>query len=223
MDVNVRVAVRCRPLSQKEIARGCIEIVKMTTNSVHIDSIDTQKPERDFTFDFCYFTNSTQDQVYKDIGHPLVEQALDGFNGTIFAYGQTGSGKSFSMMGSDSEKGIIPRLNEDLWSNIDSRLAVFASEAVSSEKKETKYLVTVSFLEIYNEIIRDLLNPSDKQLRIRENKESGIYVEGLCELVSDIKGRIFDATLYLLLWVFYFFYLYAFFLLCCDMQLSISC
>lgn len=73
---------------------------------------------------------------------------------------------------SDSVRGIIPRLNFDLW-----------SRCHQMSNKDTKFMITVSFLEIYNEIVKDLLNPSEKQLKIRENQEQGIYVEGLCELI----------------------------------------
>ena len=93
MDVNVKVAVRCRPMSQKEIARGCKEIVKVDSinRTVHIDETlsqqDSKSASRDFSFDHCYSTDSTQQQVYDDLGKPIVTQAIDGFNGTIFAYG----------------------------------------------------------------------------------------------------------------------------------------
>eukprot|EP00605_Chrysophyceae_sp_TOSAG23-4_P002059 GSChrysophyteH1.ASY1.ANO1.2280.1 assembled CDS len=155
METNVKVAVRCRPLSGKEVERGCGSIIKSTDKTVHIDQA------RDFTFDHCYDEKSTQEQVYKDLGSPVVDQALDGFNCTIFAYGQTGSGKSHSMMGYGEDAGIIPRLNEDLW----ARLHTLLGE------------------QIYNEEIKDLINPSKKVMKIRENKERGIYVEDLCELI----------------------------------------
>lgn len=181
MDINVKVAVRCRPLSQKEINKGCKEIIKVQENggkTIHVEALDAQHQEKDFTFDFCYFKDSTQEQVYSDLGRPMISQAMEGFNGTIFAYGQTGSGKSHSMTGNDSDKGIIPRINDDLWSCINKNL-----KSSTSTTGDMKYMVTVSFLEIYNEVVKDLLNPSEKALKIRESPQLGIYVEGLCELI----------------------------------------
>jgi hypothetical protein len=107
---------------------------------VKVAAIDGQHPERDFTFDYCYYTDTTQDQVYNDIGAPVINQALDGFNGTIFAYGQTGSGKSHSMMGSEQQKGIIPRLNDDLWLKVNEKLVALKE---ASTDGETKYMITV--------------------------------------------------------------------------------
>ncbi len=182
---NVKVAVRCRPLSSKEIARGCAEIVKITNNNITINTpSEINEGAHNYTFDHCYYTDSTQVQVYKDLGEPMLLKALDGFNGTLFAYGQTGSGKSFSMMGSyvdgdELNKGIIPRLNVDLWAKCQDKLGT-----LNVANDNTKILVSISFLEIYNENIKDLLNPNDKiQLKIRESPDQGIYVEGLCELI----------------------------------------
>lgn len=189
MDQNVKVAVRCRPLSSKEIRENHSEIITMQGSSVTIRRPEGQRghgedKEKTFNFDFCYFTDSVQEQVYKDLGIPLVKQALEGFNGTIFAYGQTGSGKTFSMMGSADMPGIIPQLNNGLFDHIDEKADQLISEhEAAGEKSETRFMVTVSFLEIYNEIIKDLLNPSSKQLNIRENPKDGIYVEDLCNLI----------------------------------------
>jgi outer membrane protein assembly factor BamE (lipoprotein component of BamABCDE complex) len=88
MDVNVKVAVRCRPMSGKEIARGCTTIVEIANNSIVIHSPDTSMEDKLFAFDHVYDGNSSQQQVYLDLGQPIITQALDGFNGTIFAYGQ---------------------------------------------------------------------------------------------------------------------------------------
>jgi hypothetical protein len=204
MDVNVRVAVRCRPMNAKELARNCTNVVSILQNSLTIKPPPDAKENTEdkiFTFDYAYDGDSSQIQVYQDLGQPIITQALDGFNGTIFAYGQTGSGKTFSMMGSETNKGIIPLLNDELWlklfekreklreqNEMDSPSTTDESVDSSSKKPPPKtkmqFLVTVSYLEVYNEDIKDLLNPSDKKLKIHESPELGIYVEGLCELVS---------------------------------------
>ncbi|ETK93548.1 hypothetical protein F441_03421 [Phytophthora nicotianae CJ01A1] len=195
-DVNVKVAVRCRPMSSRETqmgARGIVQVLDGTTvviyptadaqasasNSPPSDASDTSE-KKQYTFDFAYYTESTQAQVYGDIAKPLVDQALQGYNGTIFAYGQTGSGKTHTMMGSGDDHGIVPLMNGDLFTRIN---ASDAENANSDDEGAVKYLVTVSFLEIYNEVIKDLLNPSDKVLKIREHPDMGIYVEQLAELV----------------------------------------
>jgi hypothetical protein len=186
MDLNVKVAVRCRPMSSKEIARGCVNIIEMKGGAVQIKGIDAQHETKDFTFDHCYNGDALQATVYDDLGKPIVQQALDGFNGTIFAYGQTGTGKSFSMMGTDDYKGIIPLLNEDLFEKLGTKLEEMEELAIKEgANAKTKFMVTVSFLEVYNEEIKDLLNPSDKKrLQIHEHPKLGIYVEDLCELVG---------------------------------------
>eukprot|EP01038_Epipyxis_sp_PR26KG_P015951 gene15951-21644_t len=179
MDLNVKVAVRCRPMSSKEITRGCVNVVEIVSNSIRIKTSDKDHEDKDFTFDYCYDSSISQQDVYKDLGEPIVNQAMEGFNGTIFAYGQTGSGKTFSMMGTEDNKGIIPQLNDNLWNKIASVLNI------GNQPKgcTTKFMVTVSFLEVYNEEIKDLLNPSDKKLTIHENPQKGIYVQDLCELI----------------------------------------
>lgn len=196
----MKVAVRCRPMSSKEIARGCNNIVNILANSIIIKGVESNHEDKTFTFDYAYDGSSTQQQVYGELGRPIVSQALDGFNGTIFAYGQTGSGKTHSMLGNEENKGIIPQLNDELWQRIPERMKSLEGRQVMEEasssnsgalntppksKIQAKFLVTVSFLEVYNEDIKDLLNPSDKKLKIHESPELGIYVEGLAELVSS--------------------------------------
>ncbi|GLE01271.1 hypothetical protein PINS_up010101 [Pythium insidiosum] len=194
-DVNVKVAVRCRPMNSRETQLGAQSIVQVvdgrtvlirnplaednasaTSTGVEsprggADASSSSAAVKQFTFDFAYASDATQQRVYDDVARPIVDQALQGYNGTIFAYGQTGSGKTHTMMGSGDDEGIVPRMNSDLF----ARLADVTSD--------TKYLVTVSFLEIYNEVIKDLLHPSDKLLKIREHPDLGIYVEQLAELV----------------------------------------
>jgi hypothetical protein len=173
-------------MSSKETARECKNIITISDTTVHIKAVDAQHEDKDFTFDHCYGSDSLQTKVYADLGQPIVLQALDGFNGTIFAYGQTGSGKSFSMMGDAESKGIIPQLNEDLFEKLALKLEQMEAAALQQDSNaKTKFMVTVSFLEVYNEDIKDLLNPSDKKLKIHENPKQGIYVEDLCELVRN--------------------------------------
>jgi hypothetical protein len=205
-DVNVKVAVRCRPMSSRETqigARSIVQVLDGTTIVMHptadaqasastaSDALDATSDRKQYTFDFAYYTESTQAQVYADVAQPLVDQALQGYNGTIFAYGQTGSGKTHTMMGSGDDHGIVPLMNADLFARVNARdiqnptcLRSGSSPNFSAVREaDIKYLVTVSFLEIYNEVIKDLLNPSDKVLKIREHPDMGIYVEQLAELV----------------------------------------
>ena len=182
MDENVKVAVRCRPLSRKEVDRGCSSIVDIVGKSIKVRGSDSRQEEKTFTFDYVYGADSIQQTVYHELGRPVVTQALDGFNGTIFAYGQTGSGKTHSMMGNDENPGIIPQLNDDLWVLVAEKFQQIDQNA-KNDRSKTQYLITVSFLEVYNEEVKDLLNPSDKKLNIRESPTQGIFVEGLAELV----------------------------------------
>lgn len=176
--VNVKVAVRARPLSSKEIERGCKECLSMV-NDVTI-LCDESGVEKEFGFNYCYWTDVKQIQVYNDLADPIVKGALDGFNGCLFAYGQTGSGKTHSMMGSGSDEGIVPLMNQRIF------------EMLNTKQKEnnSEFLVTAAYMEIYNEVIRDLLNPTEKQLKVREHPKLGIYVEHLAEIVVNSAQEI---------------------------------
>lgn len=134
-----------------------------------------------FAFDRSYWSFNKSDQNYAgqnnlfdDLGSPLLDNAFEGYNNCIFAYGQTGSGKSYSMMGYGKEVGIIPTICAEMF----NRIQKIQSDGV------TKCTVEVSYLEIYNERVRDLLNPSTKgNLRVREHPSTGPYVEDLAKLV----------------------------------------
>jgi kinesin family protein 1 len=134
-----------------------------------------------FAFDRSYWSfdrkspnYAGQDNLHEDLGKPLLDNAFQGYNNCIFAYGQTGSGKSYSMMGYGQEYGIIPKICQDMFERI---------KEVQSDKMST-CTVEVSYLEIYNERVRDLLNPSNKgNLRVREHPSTGPYVEDLAKLV----------------------------------------
>jgi kinesin family protein 1 len=135
-----------------------------------------------FKFDKSYWSFdkkdsnfADQDNLFADLGVPLLENAFQGYNNCIFAYGQTGSGKSYSMMGYGAEPGVIPKICKTMFERI---------SAVQAADKNLSCTVEVSYLEIYNERVRDLLNPSTKgNLKVREHPSLGPYVEDLAKLV----------------------------------------
>jgi len=134
-----------------------------------------------FAFDRSYWSfdknaenYAGQDNLFDDLGSPLLDNAFGGYNNCIFAYGQTGSGKSYSMMGYGKEYGVIPRICQSMFERI----------AGIQQDKSLNCTVEVSYLEIYNERVRDLLNPSNKgNLKVREHPSTGPYVEDLAKLV----------------------------------------
>uniref|UniRef100_A0A667WND6 Kinesin motor domain-containing protein n=1 Tax=Myripristis murdjan TaxID=586833 RepID=A0A667WND6_9TELE len=151
----VRVVVRCRPMNDREKALSCKMVLSMDVHHCQcfIEKPGaTDEPPKQFTFDGTYFIDQTTEQMYNEIAYPLVEGVTEGYNGTIFAYGQTGSGKSFTMQGVSepaTQKGVIPRAFEHIFESI--------------QVENTKFLVRASYLEIYNEEIRDLLGSDTKQ------------------------------------------------------------
>ncbi|KAK2802400.1 hypothetical protein FQN50_007398 [Emmonsiellopsis sp. PD_5] len=135
-----------------------------------------------FAFDKSYWSFNRsdsnfagQEDLFKDLGAPLLDNAFQGYNNCIFAYGQTGSGKSYSMMGYGEEAGVIPKICKDMFQRI---------TAIQTADKNLTCTVEVSYLEIYNERVRDLLNPATKgNLKVREHPSTGPYVEDLAKLV----------------------------------------
>ena len=133
-----------------------------------------------------------QPTVYQNLGAPLLDKAFGGWNGTIFAYGQTGAGKSFSMTGSSSMPGIIPQMNAEMFDRI---------AASTAENPDKLFLVTCSFMEIYNEVLYDLLDPTmgargtnksrkDSHIDVKEDPKLGVYVAGLQEINVDSQHAI---------------------------------
>ena len=128
-------------------------------------------PEKIFAYDAVYGPDSTQRAVYDETAFPLVESVIGGYNGTIFAYGQTGCGKTHTMVGlaAPEHQGIIPNAFAHIYGYIDDQSNV-----------EKKFLVRCSYVEIYNEEIRDLLGPDpNKKLDLKEHKDKGVYVKDL--------------------------------------------
>lgn len=170
----VRVVVRCRPLNTKENAESRARIVDMAKDRgqviLHNSKADANDPPKSFTFDAVFDWESTQKEVYENTAAGIVNSTLEGYNGTIFAYGQTGTGKTHTMEGySDDplQQGIIPQSFDHIFRAIEG-------------SANTQYLVRASYLEIYNEEIRDLLSKSPKdKLELKEHKDTGVYVKGL--------------------------------------------
>ncbi|CAL8340955.1 unnamed protein product [Merluccius merluccius] len=168
----VKVVVRCRPLNGREEALGCRTVVSMEVlqGRCCIRRPGVPEPPKVFTFDGTYFMEQTTEQMYNEVAYPLVEGVTEGFNGTIFAYGQTGSGKSFTMQGvSDPavQRGVIPRAFDHVFESIQCA-------------ENAKFLVRASYLEIYNEEVRDLLGSDPKQkMELKEHPERGVYVRDL--------------------------------------------
>lgn len=176
---TVRVVVRCRPMNSKETSAGYDKVVdvdvKLGQVSVKIQKGASNELPKTFTFDAVYDCNSKQVELYDETFRPLVDSVLQGFNGTIFAYGQTGTGKTFTMEGirNDPEKrGVIPNSFEHVFTHI-------------SRSQNQQYLVRASYLEIYQEEIRDLLSKDQsKRLELKERPDTGVYVKDLSSFVT---------------------------------------
>ncbi|XP_041859856.1 kinesin-like protein KIF1B isoform X7 [Melanotaenia boesemani] len=191
---SVKVAVRVRPFNTRETSKESKCIIQMQGNTTTILNPKAPKePAKTFSFDYSYWSHTTpedpcfasQNQVYNDIGKEMLAHAFEGYNVCIFAYGQTGAGKSYTMMGKQEEgqEGIIPMLCEDLFEKINE----------DSNKEELSYSVEVSYMEIYCERVRDLLNPKNKgNLRVREHPLLGPYVEDLSKLAVTSYTDIAD-------------------------------
>ena len=175
---SVKVVVRCRPMNEKEIRDGHTQVVEMDTNTGTVDLVQENAAKKSFTFDLVYDCNSRQEDIYEEIGRPLVESVLQGFNCTIFAYGQTGTGKTFTMEGIGDDKGMIPRSFDHIFSHI-------------SRSSNQQYLVRASYLEIYQEEIRDLLlKDQSKRLELKERPDVGVYVDNLTSFVCKSLDEI---------------------------------
>ncbi|XP_061592383.1 kinesin-like protein KIF1B isoform X26 [Cololabis saira] len=191
---SVKVAVRVRPFNTRELSKDSKCIIQMQGNTTTIlNPKQPKEPAKTFSFDYSYWSHTTpedtsfasQNLVYNDIGKEMLAHAFEGYNVCIFAYGQTGAGKSYTMMGKQEEgqEGIIPMLCEDLFEKINEE----------TNKDELSYSVEVSYMEIYCERVRDLLNPKNKgNLRVREHPLLGPYVEDLSKLAVTSYTDIAD-------------------------------
>ncbi len=177
----VQVVVRCRPLNSTEKSNNNASIVSCIPLNNQISIQPPTGPPKDFTFDAVYPPDAEQKAFYEESCYNLVESVMEGFNGTIFAYGQTGCGKTHTMQGlptPEALRGVIPRSFDHVFEAIRITTGV-------------QFLVRCSYLEIYNEEIRDLLgkNPSDR-LELKEDPGKGVFVKGLTEIVVEDENTI---------------------------------
>ncbi|XP_008054116.1 kinesin-like protein KIF16B isoform X2 [Carlito syrichta] len=185
---SVKVAVRVRPMNRREKDLEANFIIQMEKNKTTITNLKIpeggtgdsgRERTKTFTYDFSFYSADikspdyvSQEMVFKTLGTDVVKSAFEGYNACVFAYGQTGSGKSYTMMGNSGDSGLIPRICEGLFSRI--------SETMRWD--EASFRTEVSYLEIYNEHVRDLLRRKSSKtfnLRVREHPKEGPYVEDL--------------------------------------------
>ncbi|XP_028631709.1 kinesin-like protein KIF3A [Grammomys surdaster] len=177
---NVKVVVRCRPLNEREKAmcyRQAVSVDEMRgTITVH-KTDSSNEPPKTFTFDTVFGPESKQLDVYNLTARPIIDSVLEGYNGTIFAYGQTGTGKTFTMEGVRAVpglRGVIPNSFAHIFGHI------------AKAEGDTRFLVRVSYLEIYNEEVRDLLGKDQTQrLEVKERPDVGVYIKDLSAYVVN--------------------------------------
>lgn len=180
---NVKVVARFRPPNTRELSENGQNIVEfdkgMTT--VHVSSKDYPGS---YSFDRIYDWNASQQSIFEYTAASIVSDVMKGYNGTVFAYGQTGAGKTYTMMGSDIKssegKGLVPRIVERIF------------ETIGAAPPSTEFTVKVSYMEIYMERLRDLLNPANDNLPVHEDKSRGVYVKGLLEVYVSNVDEVFQ-------------------------------
>ncbi|XP_052772125.1 kinesin-like protein KIF15 isoform X2 [Mya arenaria] len=188
-ECNIQVFIRIRPPASDESTYS--RVVDVAESNTQVLLKQDQNP-RVFSFDYVADVDSTQDNIFNRLGKKVIENCVAGYNGTIFAYGQTGSGKTFTMLGPSEDadnfhhemRGVIPRSFEYLF------------QLINKEKEKhgdtMQFLCKCSFLEIYNEQIFDLLEPSANILHLRESLKTGVYVSGLSEQVVSSAGEAYE-------------------------------
>ncbi|XAR56946.1 Plus-end-directed kinesin ATPase [Bertholletia excelsa] len=179
-DHNVQVLIRIRPLSNTEmISQGYGRCLRQESAQT---LVWLGHPETRFTFDHVACETISQEKLFRVAGLPMVDNCMTGYNSCMFAYGQTGSGKTHTMMGEicqmdgvlNADCGITPRIFEYLFRRI-------REDEENRRDEQLEYSCKCSFLEIYNEQITDLLEPSSTNLQLREDLKKGVYVENLTE------------------------------------------
>jgi len=186
---SIRVHIRVRPPTEREIAVGSAQAVFVDGSSVIIKS----DPPRSFAFDGVLGESSTQQDVFESLGRMVGSSCLAGYNGSVYVYGQTGAGKTHTMCGPitsvqsmqfDERRGIICRMLDYVFSEVARR---------GTEDSGVEHSCRCSFLEIYKEQITDLLEPANTNLQVREDMNRGVYVERLSEVTVGSLTEAFQA------------------------------
>uniref|UniRef100_A0A2I3HLC8 Kinesin family member 16B n=1 Tax=Nomascus leucogenys TaxID=61853 RepID=A0A2I3HLC8_NOMLE len=196
---SVKVAVRVRPMNRREKDLEAKFVIQMEKSKTTITNLKIpeggtgdsgRERTKTFTYDFSFYSADTkspdyvsQEMVFKTLGTDVVKSAFEGYNACVFAYGQTGSGKSYTMMGNSGDSGLIPRICEGLFSRINE----------TTRWDEASFRTEVSYLEIYNERVRDLLRRKSSKtfnLRVREHPKEGPYVEDLSKHLVQNYGDV---------------------------------
>ncbi|XP_014439423.2 kinesin-like protein KIF19 [Tupaia chinensis] len=182
-DQPLVVALRIRPLNDAELEEGATTIAHKVGDQVLVLMDPGEEPEdmprthrsreRTFIFDTVFDQHASQEDVYCATIQHLVEGVISGYNATVFAYGPSGAGKTHTMLGMDAEPGIYLQTLTDLF------------QAIEETRDNMDYSVSMSYLEIYNEVIRDLLNPSSGFLELREDSKGSIQIAGITEVSTS--------------------------------------
>ncbi|KAI9481665.1 MAG: kinesin heavy chain [Benjaminiella poitrasii] len=183
MSNNIKVVCRFRPQNSLEIKEGGIPIIDIDEEGTQLE-LKGKDFQGSFSFDKVFGMNTPQQDVFEYSIKTIVDDVVAGYNGTVFAYGQTGSGKTYTMMGADIDddqaKGIIPRIIGQIF------------DSIIAAPNNLEFTVKVSYMEIYMEKVRDLLNPSMDNLPIHEDKAHGVYVKGLLEVYVGSSEDVYE-------------------------------
>lgn len=185
---TLTVAVKCRPLTEKERGR---DIVRVNNNKEvvildpdlskhYLDRIQNRTKERRYAFDHAFSPDSRNSDVYERSISSTISGVVHGLNATVFAYGSTGSGKTYTMVGTEGDPGLM----------VLSLHTIF--NYIKKDKSSDEFEVTCSYLEVYNEVIYDLLEKSSGHLDLREDPEQGIIVAGLRCIKVNSADRILE-------------------------------
>lgn len=194
-EANIMVAVRVRPVSKTEQKKELYPIVKVmdekfitvqdpataqNDGDFHSNQVSGGVKEKQYAFDYVFDENTEQKTVFDKTTQILIDGVLDGYNATVFAYGATGAGKTYTMLGTTSQQGIFGNAFEELF------------QQMNDSKQDKEFKIKMSFIEIYNEMIFDLLLPNEKPLELREDAAKGIHVAGISEIRAESTKEVLE-------------------------------